>query len=129
MQHEKKVMRTYHRELALSFVVYAVLLFGANWLGRPMADGVLRTAVLLSPVIGFGLMIWTIARHVRRIDEFMRQSLLETFAIAAAITAAVTFSYGFLETAGFPRLSMFAVWPLMGASWMLVCLGRWLLKR
>ena len=129
MQHEKKVMRTYHRELALSFVVYAVLLFGANWLGRPMVDGVLRTAVLLSPVIGFGLMIWTIARHVRRIDEFMRQSLLETFAIAAAITAAVTFSYGFLETAGFPRLSMFAVWPLMGASWMLVCLGRWLLKR
>jgi hypothetical protein len=80
-------------------------------------------------MIGFLLAIWALARHLRRIDEFMRQTMLETFAIGAAVTAAVTFSYGFLETAGFPRISMFAVWPIMGASWMLVCLGRWLLKR
>jgi Ca2+/Na+ antiporter len=129
MQHEKKVMRAYHRELFLAFAVYAVLLFSANRFGRPMAEGALRTAVLLMPMIGFGLMIWTIARHVRRIDEYRRQSLLETFAIAAAMTAAATFSYGFLETAGYPRLSMFAVWPLMGGSWMLVVLGRSLLNR
>ncbi len=129
MQHEKKVMRAYHRELFFAFAVYAVLLFSAISFGRPMAAGALRTVVLLLPMIGFGLMIWTIARHVRRIDEYRRQNLLETFAIAAAITAAATFSYGFLETAGFPRLSMFTVWPLMGGSWMLVVFVRLLLKR
>jgi predicted membrane protein len=129
MQHEKKVMRLYHRELFCAFAVYAVLLFSAIHFGRPMAEGALRTLILVLPMIGFGLMIWSIARHVRRIDEYRRQSMLETFAIAAAITAAATFSYGFLETAGFPRLSMFTVWPVMGASWMLVAVARALLNR
>jgi hypothetical protein len=129
MGHEKKVMRAYYRELGLSMAVYVVLLFSAIRVGRPMAEGALRTIILLTPMLGFGLAIWAIARHLRRIDEYMRQNLLETFAIGAAITAAVTFSYGFLETAGFPRLSMFAVWPVMGASWGLVCFVRFLLKR
>jgi predicted membrane protein len=129
MGHEKKVARAYLREMGLSMVVYVVLLIGAIKFGRPMPDGALRTAILLVPVIGFFLAIWAIARHLGRIDEYQRRIMLDTFAIGSAVTAAVTFSYGFLETAGFPRLSMFAVWPIMGASWMLVCLGRWLLKR
>jgi hypothetical protein len=129
MQHEKKVARAYYRELGLSMAVYIVLLFGAIRFGRPMPDGALRTAILVMPMIGFGLAIWAIARHIGRIDEYMRRTLLETFAIASAITAAVTFSYRFLETAGFPRLSMFSVWPVMGSAWALVCLARFLLKR
>lgn len=129
MGHEKRVMRVYYRELGLSMLVYIVLLFGAIKLGRPMPDGALRTAILVMPIIGFLLAIWAIARHLRRSDEYMRQNMLETFAIGAALTAAVTFTYGFLETAGFPRISMFAVWPIMGSSWALVCLGRFLLKR
>jgi hypothetical protein len=55
--------------------------------------------------------------------------VLESFSNAKAITGAVTFTYGFLETAGFPRLSMFAVWPVMGISWGLVCAARALLDR
>ncbi|MDB5908475.1 MAG: hypothetical protein JWP34_2589 [Massilia sp.] len=129
MGHEKKVARAYRRELWLAMAVYIVLLFGAIRFGRPMAQGTLRTIILLTPMLGFGLMIWAIARHVSRIDEYMRRTLLETLSIAAAITAAVTFSYGFLETAGFPRISMFTVWPVMGASWGLVCLARFLLAR
>ncbi|MFC0134055.1 hypothetical protein CR105_10830 [Massilia eurypsychrophila] len=129
MGHEKKVARAYLREMVLSMVVYVVLLIGAMKFGRPLPDGVLRTAILLVPMIGFFLAIWAVARHLGRIDEYQRRIMLDTFAIGSAVTAAVTFSYGFLETAGFPRLSMFAVWPIMGASWMVVCLGRWLLKR
>jgi hypothetical protein len=97
-----------------------LLLFSSIQFGRPMGDGLLRTVVLASPMAGFGLMLVAIARHLRRIDEYLRQRLLETFALAAAITAGVTFTYGFLETAGFPRLSMFIVWPLMGAAWVVV---------
>lgn len=129
MGHTKKVMRAYYIEMGLSMLVYVVLLFAAIRFGRPMADGVLRTAVLLTPMIGFGLAIRAVARHLARIDEYLRQQLLETFAMGAAITAAATFSYGFLETAGFPFVSMFWVWPVMGASWGLVGIGRTLLKR
>lgn len=107
MGHTKKVMRAYYIEMGLSMLVYVALLFAAIRFGRPMIDGVLRTAVLLTPMIGFGLAIWAVARHLARIDEYLRQQLLETFAMGAAITAAATFSYGFLETAGFPFVSMF----------------------
>jgi hypothetical protein len=115
--HEKQVARAYKTELWTSVAVYAVLLFASIYFGRRMDEGVLRTAVLVMPMIGFGLMIRAMARHIARIDEYQRQRLLETLALAFGITGAVTFTYGFLETAGFPRLSMFTVWIIMGASW------------
>ena len=49
-------------------------------------------------------------------DEYQRMQMLETISIAAAITAGVSFTYGFLESAGFPRLSMFAVWGVLAGS-------------
>jgi hypothetical protein len=122
--HEKRVARAYRFELWTAIAVYAVLLIGSIRFGRPLADGPLRTAVLLLPMIGFGLMIRAIARHVARIDEYQRLRMLESVALAFSITGAVTFSYGFLETAGFPKLSMFTVWIVMGASWGLVCIAR-----
>jgi hypothetical protein len=81
-----------------------------------MPEGVARTLLLVSPMAGFGLMIWCIARGVSRMDEYLRMRLLENIAIGAAITAGATFTYGFLETAGFPRLSMFTVWCVLAGS-------------
>jgi hypothetical protein len=115
--HEKLVARAYKTELWTAVAVYAALLFGSIFISRQMDEGVLRTIVLVVPMIGFGLMIRAIARHVARIDEYQRQRLLESLALAFAVTGAATFTYGFLETAGFPRLSMFTVWIIMGASW------------
>jgi hypothetical protein len=124
--HEKQVARAYKVELWSAVAVYAVLLFGSISIGRRMDEGVLRTIVVVIPMIGFGLMIRAIARHVSRIDEYQRQRLLESLALAFAITGGVTFTYGFLETAGFPRLSMFTVWMIMGASWGAVsCTRNW----
>lgn len=114
---EKQIYGSYRRELMVAIAVYMVLLFGVIRLARPMEDGILRTVLLVSPMIGFGLMIRAIIRLVARIDEYQRMRMLETFSIAMAITGAVTFTYGFLETAGFPKISMFSVWIVMGTSW------------
>ena len=127
--HEKRVARAYRFELWTAIAIYVVLLLASIRFGRPMDDGPLRTVVLLSPMIGFGLMIRAIARHVARIDEYQRLRMLESVALAFAITGAVTFSYGFLETAGFPKLSMFSVWIVMGASWGLTNLVRGMIGR
>jgi hypothetical protein len=52
--------------------------------------------------------------------------LLENIALAAAITVAATFTYGFLETVGYPKMSMFVVWILMAASFGAVnCVRAW----
>jgi hypothetical protein len=122
--HEKRVAKAYFIELMTALLVYTVLLLAAIRYGRPMQDGWIRTLVLVSPMIGFGMMIRTVARHVARIDEYQRMRMLENLAIATAITGAVTFTYGFMETAGFPKLSMFYVWIVMGLSVAAVNLAR-----
>jgi len=127
--HEKRVARAYTLELMIALAVYTVLLMAAIRYGRPMDDGWLRTLVLVSPMLGFGLMIRTIVRHFARIDEYQRMRMLENLAIATAITGAVTFTYGFMETAGFPKLSMFYVWVVMCSSVAVVNLARRLLEK
>jgi hypothetical protein len=124
---ERDARRRYQLELAGSGVAYILVLFTSLTFGKPMAEGALRTALLLTPAIPVGLMIWVIARQFRRMDEFIRLRTLESLAIAAAVTAGLSLTYGFLEGAGFPRLSLFWVWGVMGLVWgaleCLRCLG------
>jgi hypothetical protein len=127
--HEKRIRTAYLRDMGVSLAVYFVLLFAAMRFGRPMPDGAVRTLVLASPIIGFGLMLRAIVVKCARMDEYMRMRLLENISVAAAITASVTFTYGFLETAGFPKLSMFTVWMVLGLSFGAVQLCRKLLGR
>lgn len=127
--HEKRVGNLYLRELGVALLLYTVLLVAAIRFGRPLEEGVLRTLVLLSPMIGFGLMLRAIARHLNRVDEYLRMFLLESFALAAGITAGLSFTYGFLETAGYPQLSMFTVWMVLCGATTLVCLVRSLRNR
>jgi hypothetical protein len=122
--YQKQINLTYLREFFGAMLMYMLLLVAANKLGRPMAEGIARTLALASPMIGVLLVIWAIARHFRRVDEFIRMVTLENMVIAAAVTAGLTFTYGFLENAGYPRLSMFIVMPLMFGVWGLVTCGR-----
>ncbi len=115
--NQNQAKRRYFKELGVAIALYVILLAGALRLALDLQPGVLRTAVLLSPMLAFLLALRAVVRAIRRSDEFIRKTTLEHLAIAAAVTAGVTFTYGFLEIAGFPKLSMFVVWPLMGAVW------------
>ncbi len=114
--HERKTGRRYLVELFCTLGIYTLLLTASIQFGRTMEAGWGKLAVLLSPMIGFLLMIWVVARQVARMDEYVRRILLENIAIGAAITASATFTYGFLETAGYPLQSMFSVWMVLGGS-------------
>jgi hypothetical protein len=126
---EREANRKYRLELGAAMLVYMAVLFGSIHLGKPMEPGAARTLLLMLPAIPLLLAIWAIVRHFGRMDEFMRLRSLESFAIAGAVTAGVTFTYGFLEGAGFPKLSMFWVWGLMGLTWGLVAGLRCLVAR
>jgi len=127
--HQKRVAKAYLKEMMGSLALYGVLLAAAIHWGRPMEQGVARTVVLLSPMIGFCAALWAIARHFSRIDEYMRMRLLENVALGAGLTAGLTFTYGFLETAGYPKLSMFTVWCVLCGSVGVVQLLRKLFER
>jgi len=116
---ERDANRRYRLELFSAMAVYMLVLFGSIYIAKPMEPGIARTLLLITPVVPLMLAIWAIARHFRRMDEFMRLRSLEGLAVAAAVTAGLTFTYGFLESAGFPKVSMFWVWGVMGTVWAL----------
>lgn len=122
--HEKKQIKKYNVEILGALAVYGVVLVIAMMYGKPMTPGAARTALLLSPMVGFALMIWAIWRMLQRVDEYVRMKLLESIALAAAVTVGVTFTYGFMEIAGYPLLSMFSVWPLFGSAYLVASLTR-----
>lgn len=121
---ERESRRKYQLELGGAMFLYLAVLFGSIYLAKTMTPGLPRTLLLLSPMIPILLAIWAIARQFQRMDEFVRLRTLEGLAIAAAVTAGLSLTYGFLEGAGFPRLSMFWVWPVMGFVWGLFACAR-----
>jgi len=114
---EKEGNRRYKVELGISMVLYMLALFGSLYYAKPMEEGAARTLLLLLPVIPMALAVWAIARHFGRMDEYLRLRSLEGLAVAAAITAGLSVTYGFLESAGFPKVTMFWVWTVMGFVW------------
>lgn len=115
--HQHTHQRRYLKELGVAIALYFALLVLAIAWGKDMSPGAARTALFISPMLAFLLAVRAIVRRIRTSDEFIRKTTLEHLAIAAAVTAGCTFTYGFLEIAGFPKLSMFYVWPLMAAAW------------
>jgi FlaA1/EpsC-like NDP-sugar epimerase len=128
MTTQRDVNRRYYRELTLSMVAYVVTLVGVLLLAQraSITNRVALAAISLVPMIPVAGACVAIVRFIRDCDELERQIQLSSLAITVLVTAFVTFSYGFLEGAGFPRLSMFVVWPLMGAVWLVSSLAyRW----
>ena len=110
--------KPYLMELTAALAVYGAMLFGSIELlshadvARPWRD-----VIALSPMLPAAAMAWVILRELRRMDELQRRIQLEALGFSFAGTAVLTFSYGFLEGLGYPRLSMFTVWPLLASLW------------
>lgn len=112
----------YRTELGGALAIYVASLPVSIRYAAALPAGASRDAVAALPMLGVLLAIWAIVRQFRRVDEYLRRVTLEHLGIAAAVTAGWTMTYGFLENSGFPRLSMFVVWPVMGAVWGILAL-------
>ncbi|MDR5816945.1 MULTISPECIES: hypothetical protein [unclassified Caballeronia] len=114
-------MNRYRKEMTAAMLAYVVLLMASVWWLRSgtLDNPTARIAVALCPMIAGPFICWVVLRQLRRVDELFRRVQLEALAIAFAGTALITFSYGFLEGVGFPKLSLFVVWPVMAVLWIL----------
>lgn len=111
--------KCYFREFGLALLAYiACVILSSHWLAD-LNPGPGKIALALVPVIPMVAMALAVVRQLRRMDELARRIQLEALGLSFVCTALITFSYGFLETAGLPRLSMFYVWPVMGLVWAL----------
>ncbi|CRM20529.1 hypothetical protein AOA59_29690 [Pseudomonas sp. 2822-15] len=102
--------------IAIVLLYVACVVISSSFV-RSMPDGAAKIALALLPVIPMIAMAVSIIRRLNSMDELGRKIQLEALAVAFVCTALTTFSYGFLETAGLPRLSAFMVWPIMGGVW------------
>ncbi|MDP9584712.1 UNVERIFIED_ORG: hypothetical protein J2791_004024 [Burkholderia contaminans] len=114
--------KRYLVEFAFALLAYLVAVLFSTWLMRGMDSGAGRIAVSLIPVVPMIAMALVVIRQLRRLDELAQRIQLNALGIAFVCTALITFSYGFLEVAGLPRLSMFMVWPIMAGVWLIATL-------
>lgn len=106
--------------LSIGLVAYAaMLLVSQKLLANGIETQAFRVLVALSPMLPAVFICGVIVRSIRHMDELQRKVQFEALAFSVAGTALMTFGYGFLEGTGFPRISMFAVWPLMATIWVI----------
>ncbi len=112
-----KAAKTYMIQFGGAMVLYAiVLVLSITFLTAHPASS-WRTLVALGPVIPAGLGLLAFVRFLGRMDELQRRIQFDAIAFAFGTTGMLTFAYGFLENAGFPRLSWVWVLPLMIGLW------------
>jgi len=117
---EREATRKYLFEFGGSMALYLVVLFLSLRVGAHLDDGVGRSLLLLSPLVPIALALWSYMRQLGRVDEFVRLRNLQSLALAGGIAGGFSLTWGFLENAGFERLSMFTVWMVFGGSWAVV---------
>ncbi|MDP9838340.1 hypothetical protein J2T09_003107 [Neorhizobium huautlense] len=107
-------------EFGAGMAAYVIMLIGSLLLvAGGTVTGAWATVVSLLPTLpALGVAI-AVMRQIRASDELQRRIQLEALSLAFAGTALITFSYGFLENVGYPKLSMFYVWPLMAVLWII----------
>ncbi|MCP1194975.1 hypothetical protein NKW84_03740 [Acetobacter senegalensis] len=122
-----KAKKRYLAELSLCLGLYvcAVFLVAALFDHHSVAAPWQPVVALLPMLPGAGF-CWVIMRQFGRMDELQRRMQFEALGFSFAGTALLTFSYGFLETVGFAKISMFSVWGIMAALW---CVGMAVAKR
>lgn len=116
--NQKQVMSRYGRELAFASIAYAALLVASIiTLQRFELSKAMQVIVTLLPAIPTAFVIIAIMRMLISSDELQQRIQLYATSFSAALTGFITFSYGFLENVGFPKFSIFLVFPMLIAFW------------
>lgn len=99
-------------------VANAVVLVAATSFLRHHPATPWRVPIALAPIVPIGFAVWGALRAQREMDELERRIVLEGKAFATTTVVMTTIGYGFLQMAGFPPLSPFAVpVALIALSW------------
>jgi len=115
----KSAGRLYLLECAIVMGLYVAAVWIRPWLVAHAATPELGTAAKVLPALPIWLMLVSVWRYYRRIDEFERQKFLVTLAISFGIGSCVIVTYAFLTDAGLPPLAITWAWPTLAVSWAL----------
>lgn len=115
---QKNIMQRYLKELLLSMIAYTVILITSLTVLKNYEFSKLwQIAISFAPALPVAFVILAIMRLLKDVDELQQKIQLSSISLAAALTAFLTFSYGFLENAGLPKLPTFLILPMLFLFW------------
>ncbi len=109
--------RAYTIQFLGAMAAYMILLFVSIYLLENNPTAPWRGVVAALPAIPTLLGLLAFIRFLGRMDEMQRRIQFDAIAFTAGATAILTFTWGLLENAGFPHISLIWVLPLMAALW------------
>ncbi|QJE74940.1 hypothetical protein HHL28_16445 [Aerophototrophica crusticola] len=111
--------KAYGRKMGLASMAYALVTLPVlASIDRGWVAGPALVPVVLLPMLPALAMAWLVWQQFRRMDELQRRIQGEAIMLAFVGTALLSLTYGFLESAGLPRLPMVTVWAVMGTLWL-----------
>jgi hypothetical protein len=112
------VNKQYFIEFGTAMMGYVLILIPAIWVSENwLAESGWRYAVVVLPVMPLLLALRAYMRWLGRIDELQQRIQIQAIGFAAGATGILTFALGLLETAGFPRVPLLWVFPIMIFLW------------
>jgi hypothetical protein len=102
-------LKTAQRRYLIEMVSAGMLLFAADWLRNyelhHATDPALLLAAKLLPLLPIVLIAIAVLRLYRNLDEFQRQTILKTCAMAGLMSLTILMAWPFLHDLGAPLLS------------------------
>ncbi|HJR78592.1 MAG TPA: hypothetical protein VJ821_00885 [Anaerolineales bacterium] len=115
---QKQIIKRYMREFLFSIVAYALILIASiSAIQNIEMAKPLQIIVTLAPAIPVAFVLVAVLRLLKDSDELQQRVNLLAITFSAVLTGLITFSYGFLENIGFPKLPTFAVFPMLFMLW------------
>lgn len=133
MEESKGIASRWRKRYFLEYAVALSIYLALTTVCMPRAlesqHASTRDFLLLGPVFGILLMATAVIRHFLCVDEYLRRTMTEYFAIAGAVAFICSLAYGFFEQVGFPRVSAWWISPVMAIGMLLWRLFRVFYKR
>ena len=115
---QKQAMRRYLQEFFFAMFLYAVTLIASVTLLKNFEFARLWQIIIsIIPALPVIFVLIALMRLLRDSDELQQRVNLLATTFSAVLTGLLTFSYGFLENIGFPKLPTFAVLPMLFVFW------------
>jgi uncharacterized membrane protein YphA (DoxX/SURF4 family) len=114
MQAEaRRNLNAWLRTYGIATLLYLAALGVAIWSSISEPAGVTKNVLVLTPIVPGLSLIYLGIRSYRQSDEYIRQRIEQSAALAAVLAAILALIYSFLELAGLPRPSAVWLWNFM----------------
>ncbi|GAB2815041.1 hypothetical protein GCM10027022_01310 [Alpinimonas psychrophila] len=111
---DRAISRSYLREFWSGMIAYFVILAAVLLWGQLDGDSPWRFVWALLPVLPALWLVVALLRHIRRIDDYQRQLLLQGLAAGFALAMLASVTFGFLAIAGL---------EVPGMAWIIYSIG------